>query len=149
MTPRRINPPHYFLGSLLLMIGFAQFAWGSHLVPAPWPWLGIVPIVIGVLIALLASRQFAQVGTNIIPLTKSSALVTNGLFARTRNPMYLGMVLTLAGVAWLLNSALPWPVLVVFIAILKLRFIRHEEALMAQTFGDQYLEYQKQVRRWM
>jgi protein-S-isoprenylcysteine O-methyltransferase Ste14 len=149
MTPRRINPPHYFLGSVLLMVALAQVAWGSHLLPPPWQWLGCVPIVVGVLIAVLASRQFAQVGTNIIPLTKSTALVTNGMFARTRNPMYLGMVLTLAGLAWLLNSALPWLVLVVFIAILKLRFIRHEEALMAQTFGDQYLQYKQQVRRWM
>ena len=84
-----------------------------------------------------------------MPLTKSSALVTNGLFARTRNPMYLGMVLTLAGLAWLLNSMLPWLVLVVFIAILKLRFIRYEEMLMAETFGDQYLQYKARVRRWM
>ena len=102
MTPRRINPPHYFLGSLLLMIALAQVVWGSHLLPPPWQWLGVVPIVVGVLIAVLASRQFAQVGTNIVPLTKSTALVTNGMFARSRNPMYLGMVLTLAGLAWML-----------------------------------------------
>ena len=149
MTPRRINPPHYFLGSLVLMIALAQVAWGSHLLPPPWQWVGSVPVVVGVLIAVLASRQFAQVGTNIIPLTKSTTLVTNGMFARTRNPMYLGMVLTLAGVAWLLNCAITWLVLVVFIAIIQLHFIRHEETLMAQTFGDQYLQYQKQVRRWM
>ncbi len=71
------------------------------------------------------------------------------MFARSRNPMYLGMVLTLAGVAWVLNAALPWFVVVAFVAIIRLHFIRHEEVLMAETFGDQYLQYKRQVRRWM
>ncbi len=55
-----------------------------------------------------ASRQFAVVGTNIVPLTHSSSLVTNGAFALTRNPMYFGMVLALIGTALLLNRPWPW-----------------------------------------
>ena len=149
MTPRRINPPHYCLVSVLLMIAFSRLAWGGPLLPAPWPWLGIVAIGAGVLGATLAARQFAQAGTNIVPLTQSTALVTTGMFRHTRNPMYLGMTLTLAGLAVLLNRVLPWLILPVFVAILRWHFIRHEESLMAQTFGDRYLEYAARVRRWM
>ena len=99
--------------------------------------------------AVVASRQFTVVGTNIVPLTRSSSLVTNGAFALTRNPMYLGMVLALIGTALLLNAPWPWLVPCAFAAVLYFRFIRHEEALMAQTFGDAYLQYKQRVRRWI
>jgi protein-S-isoprenylcysteine O-methyltransferase Ste14 len=63
--------------------------------------------------------------------------------------MYLGMVLALVGTALLLNEAWPWLVPCAFVAVLYLRFIRHEEVLMARTFGDAYLEYRQRVRRWI
>jgi protein-S-isoprenylcysteine O-methyltransferase Ste14 len=149
MTPHKINPPHYFLGSLVLMAAVDRLPWGVGVLPAPWPWIGIGPVVAGITAALLAARQFAAAGTNIVPLTESTALVTDGMFAHSRNPMYLGMVFTLVGVALLLNSALPWLVVVGFVIIIKWRFIRHEEALMQQTFGDRYRQYCARVRRWM
>ncbi len=148
MSPRRINPPHYFLGAIVAMLALAQ-APGAALLTAPWHYGGAAPLVAGIAIALFASRQFAAVGTNIIPLTRSSALVTSGAFALTRNPMYLGMVLALIGIGLLLNRPWPWLVPVVFVSVLYLRFIRHEEALMAETFGDTYLAYRQRVRRWM
>ncbi|HEY6600042.1 MAG TPA: isoprenylcysteine carboxylmethyltransferase family protein, partial [Pseudomonadales bacterium] len=148
VSPRRINPPHYFLGAIVAMLAAAQVP-GAALLAAPWPYAGAVLLVGGITIALLASRQFAAVGTNIVPLTRSSTLVTSGAFALTRNPMYLGMVLSLIGVGVLLNRPWPWLVPVVFVSVLYFRFIRHEEALMAQTFGDAYLAYRQRVRRWM
>jgi len=150
MTPRRINPPHYFLASLVALFGLGWLApGGGPLLPEPWRWSGAVLAVAGVVLAGTASRRFAQVGTNIVPLTKSTALVTDGPFAVTRNPMYLGMVLTLTGVALLLNVPWPWIVVPAFGAIIQLRFIRHEEALMEATFGDAYRDYKARVRRWL
>ncbi len=96
-----------------------------------------------------AARQFARVGTNIIPLTPSSALVTDGVFAYTRNPMYLGMFMTLAGVAIVLDRAWPWLVPVVFFFVIRLRFVRHEEHLMETTFGEAYRAYRARVRRFV
>ncbi len=148
-APRKINPPHYFLFALLLMVGAAQLPWGRGLLPAPWPWGGLVPIIAGVAISILAARQFGKAGTNIVPLTQSSALVTDGMFAYTRNPMYLGLVLTLAGAAILLNSVWPWLVLAAFLLVIRLHFVRHEEALMEKTFGEQYVAYKGRVRRWV
>jgi protein-S-isoprenylcysteine O-methyltransferase Ste14 len=68
------------------------------------------------------------------------------------------LMIALAQVGWgkyLLPS--PWlggipiavGVLIAFVAIIRLHFIRHEEVLMAETIGDRYLPYQRQVRRWM
>jgi protein-S-isoprenylcysteine O-methyltransferase Ste14 len=148
MTPRKINPPHYFLLALVLMIG-SRFA----IVEAPllgvWAWIGVAPVVAGLAIAVFAARQFARAGTNIVPLTASTALVVDGMFAWSRNPMYLGMTAVLVGTALLLDRALPWLVVVAFVATLRLRFIRHEERLMEATFGAAYLAYKQRVRRWL
>ncbi len=148
MSPRRVNPPHYFAFAIVMMIAMTWLP-GAAVLPPPWHYAGALVLACGVAIAMVASRQFAVVGTNIVPLTRSSALVTNGAFAFTRNPMYLGMVLALIGIALLLNR--PWPYLVPcgFVALLYFRFIRHEEALMTQTFGDAYLQYRQRVRRWI
>ena len=103
MTPRRINPPHYFLLSLLAMVLLARLP-GASWPPGPWRFAGLVPLAAGLVIAFAASRRFARVGTNIVPLTRSSALVTDGPFTFSRNPMYLGMLLALCGVALLTAS---------------------------------------------
>lgn len=148
-SPRKVNPPHYFLLALLFMVGAAQLPWGSGLLPAPWPWSGVVPIVVGIAITALGARQFGKAGTNIVPLTESSTLVTDGMFAFTRNPMYLGMLLALAGAAILLNGVWPWLVLAAFLLVIRLHFVRHEETLMERTFGEQYVAYKRRVRRWI
>jgi protein-S-isoprenylcysteine O-methyltransferase Ste14 len=148
MQPRRINPPHYFLFALVAM-GLLRLLPAPALLATPWPWFGAVPIAVGVAIAVWASQQFARAGTAIVPLTRSSALVTDGVFAYSRNPMYLGMTLGLVGVALLLNRPWPWLVPPIFVAVLYLRFIRHEERLMEATFGDAYRAYCARVRRFL
>jgi protein-S-isoprenylcysteine O-methyltransferase Ste14 len=148
MTPRKINPPHYFLFALIAM-GLLRLLPGQALLPGVWPWIGLLPTAAGVVIAVWASQQFARAGTSIVPLTRSSALVTDGAFAYSRNPMYLGMTLVLVGTALLLNRSWPWSVAPVFVAMLHLRFIRHEEKLMEATFGDDYRAYRVRVRRFV
>jgi protein-S-isoprenylcysteine O-methyltransferase Ste14 len=148
MTPPKILPPHYFVLSLVLIAGIG-FLEGGSLLPSPWPYLGAVPIAIGVLIAVQGSRLFAQAGTNIIPFTESSALVTSGVFSFSRNPMYTGMVLALGGTALIMNGLYAWLVVIAFTTIIRVLFIRNEETLMEQTFGEDYLAYKSSVRRWI
>ncbi len=97
----------------------------------------------------MAARQFSKAETNIVPLTRSKALVTDGTFSLTRNPMYVGMTSALAGTAVLLNGYLPWLVILPFVLVIRFRFIRHEEPLMEETFGEDYLAYRSRVRRWL
>ena len=148
MTPPKILPPHYFVLSLALIMTIGLLE-GSNLLPSPWQYLGVLPIVIGVLIAAQGSRLFAKAGTNIIPFTESSALVTTGVFAYSRNPMYTGMLLALAGTALIMNGLLAWVVVIAFTVIIRVQFIRGEEALMEKTFGDEYVHYRSSVRRWI
>ena len=148
LTPPRLLPPHYFVLALAAMLAFGYLD-GSRVLPGHWHLVGIAPILAGLVLAARGSRLFARAGTNIVPFTPSSALVTEGVFAISRNPMYAGMVLALTGVALLLNGWLPWLTLLPFVAIIRFYFVANEERLMEATFGDDYLAYKSRVRRWL
>lgn len=149
MQPAKLNPPYYCLIAILVMLGL-KFIPAAPLVSAPWSWaLGGVLCLSGIGCTGLGARLFSKAGTNLVPFTASTALVTHGLYAYTRNPMYLGMVMALAGVAFLLNERWPWLVLPAFAAVIQLRFIRYEEQLLESTFGGAYLAYKRRVRRWL
>ena len=147
-TPRKINPPHYF-GLALIAMGLLRWFVAAPPLLGTLAWIGVVPIVAGMFVAARAAGQFEKVGTNIVPLTRSTALVTDGMFARSRNPMYTSMVAIVTGVALVLDRWAPWIVVPVFVGILRLHFIRHEERLMEATFGQTYLDYKARVRRWL
>ena len=148
MRPPRILPPHYFVAAMVIMVGMSVLP-ASPLLPTGWPLLGLAPVAAGVAVAVWGSRLFAAAGTNIVPFTESTALVTGGAFALSRNPMYLGMVLTLAGIALVLNTLLPRLVVALFAVLMRYGFIRIEERLMQQTFADAYDDYCRRVRRWL
>jgi protein-S-isoprenylcysteine O-methyltransferase Ste14 len=148
MKPPKMLPPHYFAASLISMLALGYFL-KEPLLPDMWHLVGIAPIVLGVVLAGVAARQFTKAKTNIVPLTISTTLVTNGIFTVTRNPMYVGMVAILIGIALLLNDLWPWFVIALFWLVIRIWFVRHEETLMEQTFGEQYVEYKARVRRWL
>ncbi|MCB0226664.1 MAG: isoprenylcysteine carboxylmethyltransferase family protein [Anaerolineae bacterium] len=101
------------------------------------------------MINVIAANTFQTQNTTIKPFEESTALVTGGLYQVSRNPMYLGMVLILAGVAILLGSLTPFGVIPVVIILLNRNFIRFEEQSLAQTFGPLWVEYRQRVRRWV
>jgi protein-S-isoprenylcysteine O-methyltransferase Ste14 len=122
---------------------------GPQIVHWPWRWLGLVLIVGGVALAFAGERAFKRAGTALLPFSEPSALVTAGPFAFTRNPMYLGMVLSLVGWSVLLGSLVPTVVIPCFFALIHYRFVLREEPFMAERFGDAFAAYRARVRRWL
>ncbi|MBN1122471.1 MAG: isoprenylcysteine carboxylmethyltransferase family protein [Anaerolineae bacterium] len=122
---------------------------GRQLLTTPLIFLGIIPLVVGVAINLLADRAFSTRGTTVKPFEESSALVITGVFCLTRNPMYLGFTLVLIGIALLLGSLTPWAVVAVFAVLMEVLFIRVEEAMLEERFGADYCEYKQRTRRWI
>lgn len=115
---------------------------------AVWP-LALLLFVTGSIIAVGGKRQFQQSDSEIHPFKQPRNLVTSGFFRYSRNPMYLGFVLMLSGIALFVNL---WPALfapLTFFLAANLWYIPHEEQAAASSFGDAYLSYCQQVRRWI
>jgi len=145
----RILPPVWLLITLLMQYVAHRLVPLAELVSTPWNYSGLVLMAFGLFMSATAAHLFKRADTPVIPFEKSTALVMNGWFRFTRNPMYLGMVLGCVGLAIFLGSLGAWLPLPEFILILRMRFIRGEEALLEDTFGEEYLRYKSKVRRWM
>ena len=148
MRQGRVLPPTYFFASLGLMAVLAFVAPIAAVFPWPWRAAGLIPIAAGVWLNLAAVRAFKARGTTVKPFEQSSALVTDGVFRISRNPIYLGMALILVGIATLIGSLSPFLVCVGFAALIHFRFIRVEERMLAATFGDTWRAYRDTTRRW-
>ena len=94
-------------------------------------------------------RAFGRARTPLDPYTPSKAIVTDGPYRLTRNPGYLGMALTYAGIAIVSNA--PWALapLPVAIAIIDRGVIAREERYLERKFGTRYTDYKRRVRRWI
>ena len=145
----KVLPPVYFLVALVAMAGL-HFVWPvAQYVSFPGTLIGLVPLGAGVALNIAAERQFKHHQTTVKPFQESTALVTGFPFSLSRNPMYVGITLMLAGVALLLGTVTPWAPVVVFPVLMDLRFIRMEERMLAETFGSEWEQYRARVRRWI
>jgi len=144
-----VPPPALYLVLFLVGVGLQQYA--------PLPRL---PIVIGrVFSVVLAAgavsliawsfRRFWAAGTSVVPVRPSTALVIEGPYRFTRNPIYLGMLLIyLAFACWF---GLIWPLVLapVVIGIVNWYVIGREERYLDGKFGHEYRQYRMRVRRWL
>lgn len=105
----------------------------------------------GLLIDIVSVAAFIRARTTVNPLApeKANALVISGLYRVSRNPMYLGMALVLAGWAIWLGQPLTLLPVAAFVALIEVMQIRPEEKALEEKFGDDYRRYKKRVRRWI
>ena len=113
--------------------------------------IAIVLIGTAICIDITAIYAFYKAKTTIDPLRpeKASMIVTSGPFRFTRNPMYLGLSLLLAGWGLIQNSWLLVPAVIGFVIYMTHMQIIPEEKILAEKFGEPYLRYQQTVRRWL
>jgi protein-S-isoprenylcysteine O-methyltransferase Ste14 len=146
---RKPLPPLLFLAALLLEIALHFLIPVTHLVPPPWNLLGLIPVLGGLAITVIADQQFKRARTPVHPFASPSSLVTGGVFSFSRNPMYLGMVAVLVGVGLVLGTLMPLGVPLVYAWIIWQQFIQIEEATLLLRFGHPYSTYAERVRRWL
>lgn len=145
----RILPPALVLIFLVIMVAMRVWAPGPTLLPVPWNGMGLAPLVLGLWLLLAGSGRFRKAGTNIKTFDEPGTLVTDGLFGVSRNPMYLGFVLVLAGVAGLMGTASPFALPILFAIVADLWYIGFEERALRRKFGAEYEAYARRVRRWI
>jgi len=146
---RRLNPPAWLLMTIVIMVLLHFACPVRRLIPPPWTWIGLLPFLGGAALTIRAAGLFDRAGTPKKPFERSTSLVLDGPYRFTRNPMYLGMVTGLFGLAILLGSLSPFALPPLFAWFIQARFIVHEEAMMERLFGAEYVAFKGRVRRWL
>jgi len=142
-------PPTLLCMAVAAMVALHALGPVMRLIPWPWRWAGVLPLIAGVIWNIWADQLFKRHQTTVKPHLAPTSMVSSGPFAISRNPMYLGMIAITTGTAALLGSLTPMIVPVVFAAILAVKFVPMEERSMERTFGDVWRQYRQCVRRWL
>ena len=139
-----------------LIAGFAVWGLAKWFPEYVFSFPGQKPLAVaiassGLLIDLVSVFAFFRAKTTVNPLSpqNTNTLVVSGLYKISRNPMYLGMLLILAG--WTIWLGNPLGVLPVFLFIVSITYlqIKPEEHALEEKFGDSYRDYKQRVRRWI
>jgi protein-S-isoprenylcysteine O-methyltransferase Ste14 len=134
-----------FIGSLIdRALGFRS------IVAIPALALGILLLVLGFLLRVWATYHFYQNRLNVIVLHAQTTLITDGPYAISRNPLYLGgNVFIFFGAALTIGSPAALVVIAIHLPLLDLFVVRREERQLSGQFGTAWDEYNKRVRRWV
>lgn len=110
---------------------------------------GAALLAVSVAIGLTAFLKMKRVGTNVDVRKPATTVLTDGIYAYSRNPIYVGMTVFIIAVSVLLNNLWIMILIPVFILIMKRGVIEREERYLEQKFGAEYTDYKKRVRRWL
>jgi protein-S-isoprenylcysteine O-methyltransferase Ste14 len=132
---------------------FGAIAWGMARLWSPWGeaarWPGLALIIAGCGVIAWSGLTFLRAGTTIRPHERPSALVARGPFRVSRNPIYLAMLVILAGMALGMGAPLALLLLLPFQQVLLRLFVLPEEAVLERDLGQPYRDYKARVRRWI
>ena len=144
LPPLTVVPP--LLAGLLL-----HFLWTPLRFFPEW-WIGHAvgwPLVVaGVLLSAWAIRTMCRAGEDPDAYKPTTAIVANGPYALSRNPIYVSFIAVYVGIALLVNTLWLIIFLPVGIALLHYGVIAREESYLERVIGDEYLKYKARVRRW-
>ncbi|AQS37390.1 putative protein-S-isoprenylcysteine methyltransferase [Shewanella psychrophila] len=145
----RIPPPVVFIFFMFCGLGVDLiYPLDTH-IPVVLAYLGMAISIFGLVVLLYLATLFKRVKTNIEPWKPTSRIISTGIYAYSRNPIYLAFCTIPLGAGlffshiWLILSVLPACISIYYLAI------RPEEAYLTEKFGDEYLEYRRRVRRWL
>ncbi|NNE88573.1 MAG: isoprenylcysteine carboxylmethyltransferase family protein [Silicimonas sp.] len=131
----------------LLVCVFVAWSFQGPLPEIFWPGVSLLIVAAWITIASLAA--FRRARTTIIPHQKPAALITDGIYRFSRNPIYLADVMILLGVSLIWGSALGLMLTPALALVLDKRFIKPEEARLEAAFGAAFDEYRARVRKWI
>jgi protein-S-isoprenylcysteine O-methyltransferase Ste14 len=157
--PAQTDHPGVIAPPPLIYFGFLLAGWAldRFVLPLAFPWTldmpvkiaAVVLIVAGLLIEMWAGGLFKKAGTNVVPWSPSTALVIEGPYRFSRNPMYVGFTLTYLGLALGLQSPAAVILLIPCLLLMTWGVILREERYLTAKFGQAYLTYKQGVRRWL
>jgi protein-S-isoprenylcysteine O-methyltransferase Ste14 len=148
--PGVIALPPLILGATIVLGLVLNFFWPVKFLPralaVPF---GILIVVSAVAIGVMPVQEMRAANTPLDVRKPSTRIVTSGVFQKSRNPIYLGMVLLCAGIAFLVDSLWLLVAVPLLAGVLQKGVIEPEEAYLERHFGEDYLRYKAKVRRWI
>jgi protein-S-isoprenylcysteine O-methyltransferase Ste14 len=148
--PGVITPPPVIYGTGLIAGALIDLAQPLPLATDPTRWIiGVILIALGLALAISSTSRFRRAGTNVQPHKPSTTVVTTGIYAVSRNPIYLGLTALYVGLAFVANTW--WAVILLPAVLITMRYgvIAREERYLEAKFGDAYTTYKARVRRWL
>lgn len=147
-----VPPPLIYLGLVALAIQLepeAGWSFAGFLGGGTRSALGVALLAPGLLLDLWALALFLRARTSALPFQPATAMVARGPYRLTRNPMYLGLTLSVLGAALLMDRpAIALGGLAAALVVDRLVIPREERYLEAR-FGAMYLDFKRRVRRWI
>lgn len=142
-------PPIIYLVGLFLGL-LLHYLYPVKCLPAAISvWSGVLLILISVPMALSAFLAFRRAGTSPDVHKPTTAISVDGIYRFSRNPMYVSLALLYLGIACWVNSLWILLLLVPVLVVVDQGVIKREERYLEKKFGDEYLRYKSQVRRWI
>jgi len=144
-------PPLIFLGFLALaaVLEAVVPSWTTAVLPCVRYVAGTVLFIIGLAIGIAGVQGLRATGTNISTDLPAMALVVDGIYRWSRNPLYLAMTLAYVGLAIAAGSAWAIMLLIPLLVVMNIGVISREERYLEREFGDAYRAYKSRVRRWL
>ena len=141
-------PPFYFFANIVIMILCYFVIPTYNLDLFPLNLTGVIILIFGAFLIIRYTIVFNRAGTTL-QNERPSSFVKNGFYKYSRNPMYLGGLMFLIGLAIMLGNIISFTIPVIFFLILNFLCIPVEEKIMSDRFKDEYMEYKQKVRRWL
>lgn len=144
-----VRPPLLYLGALVLGFGL-DWIWPSQAIPDLVQYVGGATIAaVSFVPAIAAMRRFRKAGTNVPTTLPVTALVVDGPYRYSRNPIYVGLTLLYAGIGVAADNLWALGLLLPVLAVMRYGVIAREERYLEDKFGDAYRRYKARVRRWL
>ncbi|MDB2477614.1 isoprenylcysteine carboxylmethyltransferase family protein [Alphaproteobacteria bacterium] len=145
----KIYPPLMVLFGILAQLLIGYVAPVRPILNETWQYIGVGLMLFGFTLIFLVARSFRTNETTIIPDGRPSTLMENGLFAYSRNPIYLSMTIFLLGTALAVGQIWALAIVPVFVLLVRQIWIVKEEESLEAEFGQIYRNYKMRVRRWL
>ncbi len=142
-------PPLVFLGFLSIGLWYDSPWFEGHLAATNATIVGGVLAAFGFALILITAPRHRKAGSNIEPWKPTTAIITTGAYAYSRNPIYLGMALTHGGLAICGGSITALATLIASVLVMHFYVIAREELYLEAKFGTVYSDYKARVRRWI
>lgn len=144
-----IAPPLLFVLPILAAIPLEWLS-PTSFGQGPVRWIsGGLFFAFGVALNIIGFITQRRAGTDPIPFNPTTRIVTHGLYRFSRNPMYIGFALWTFGIATLVDSLWMLGAVPIGLVLTDLLVVQREERYLERKFGEEYLAYKRQVRRWI